>query len=316
MAEITVIVPAHNAASFIERTLQSVLTQDFPDLELIIVDDGSIDDTHQVLAAAASGDRRIVVVSQENQGVSKARNSGLRAASAATNAVMFLDHDDILLPGALTRLSQALYANSAVSAAHGTASVIDSSGNPASDVDSQALGLVRKRLVQGQGLMAAAKVGGVEMPDNEPTTFAALVYTSCITSPGQVLIRNSALKQAGGFDPGTAPSDDWDLYLRLSRIGPIAFFPEPVLGWRQHDKNASRDRLKMKRSSVAVRRKLLARSSKLSAAELAIVRTQFAYTTMALLASTGRHDGKTDFRTDLLPALGLFALSLVSFPAR
>jgi glycosyltransferase involved in cell wall biosynthesis len=316
MAEITVIVPAHNAAAFIEPTLASVLTQDFTDIELILVDDGSIDDTHTALERAASSDRRVVIVSHENKGVSGARNSGLQAASASTNAVLFLDHDDVLLPGALTRLSQALYADRSASAAHGTASVIDAHGSLLDGANAKELGLARWQLPDGQGLVGAAKIGPVPLPDGAPTTFATLVYTSCITSPGQVLIRNSSLRDAGGFDPATAPSDDWDLYLRLSRIGHIAFVPDTVLGWRKHISNASRDRVKMKRSSVAVRTKLVSRAAKLTGPELATVRRQFAYTALALVNSAMRRDGKTDVKTDLLPALRLYLQSLLASPAR
>jgi glycosyltransferase involved in cell wall biosynthesis len=316
MAEITVIIPAHNAAEFIGPTLESVLTQDFTDIELIVVDDGSTDNTLEALEAAATRDRRIVIVSQPNQGVSKARNAGLRSASSTTNALMFLDHDDILLPRSLARLSQALISGSGASAAHGEATVIDADGNPIEAVDPNALGLVRRRLSDDRSLVSAAGTRTIELESGEATTFAALVYTSCITSPGQVLIRSSAIRQIGGFDPATAPSDDWDLYLRLSRLGPLAYLPEPVLGWRKHEFNASRDKARMKRSSYAVRRKLVDRSSRLNSAELAIVRRQFAYTAAALVASVSKRDPATDLRSDLIPALKLFVRAILARPAK
>jgi glycosyltransferase involved in cell wall biosynthesis len=312
MSEAAVIVAAYNAEPFIAPTLDSVLSQDFDDIEVIVVDDGSRDGTGRVLEAYAAADKRVMVATQTNLGVSGARNTGLRTAGANTELVLFLDHDDVLLPGALSTLAETLRKSPAASAAHGAVTVIDRDGRADPSADPKSLGLVRRRLVEPGGLIEALKNGPLEMPATEPTTFASLVYTSCITSPGQVLIRRQALREAGEFDPATAPSDDWDLFLRIARVGPIAYADKPVLGWRRHDANASRDIALMKRSSLAVRNKLLNRSSNLTRAQLAVVRRQFAYTAIALLAAYLKRQPDCDLGTDLLPALRLYARSLAT----
>ena len=314
MADIAVVVPAYNAERFIEATLLSVLTQGVEHLELIVVDDGSTDGTPQMLEAFASADTRVVVVTQPNRGVSNARNTGLDALSQDKLTVLFLDHDDTLLPNALVDLYNLLCTQPNASAVHGLVSVIGPEGEPAAG-DAKELGLNRRRLPVGKGLVWAVKHGPEDVPTAGPTTFDSLVYSSCITSPGQVLMRRSALRDAGKFDPATAPSDDWDLYLRLSRIGPIAFVNRPVLGWRRHDSNASRNIARMKSSSYAVRSKLLSRETRLTSAEIAIVRRQFAYTAAALLNAYRLRQAGCDFKIDVLPAVKLFLRS-VATPAR
>jgi glycosyltransferase involved in cell wall biosynthesis len=105
MAEVTVVVPTFNCARFISNALNSVLTQSLQDFEIIIVDDGSFDDTGEIVKPYLD-DRRIHYVLQENKGPSKARNHGI--ALANTKYLAFLDADDALAPEALSALHAAL----------------------------------------------------------------------------------------------------------------------------------------------------------------------------------------------------------------
>lgn len=102
MAEISVIVPVYQAEKFLEACVESVLSQDFQDWELLLVDDGSTDGSNAICRRYASADSRIRLIEQANGGVSEARNTGLDRASA--RYVTFLDADDELLPGALSWL--------------------------------------------------------------------------------------------------------------------------------------------------------------------------------------------------------------------
>ena len=97
---ISIIIPAFNAENHLRRAVQSVLRQTFPHWELIIVDDGSTDDTRTIADALTAGDARIRVVHQSNQGLSGARNRGI--AESSGELIQFLDADDELLP---TKLS-------------------------------------------------------------------------------------------------------------------------------------------------------------------------------------------------------------------
>ena len=99
---VSVIIPAYNAAETLERACQSVLTQDYGDVELVVVNDGSVDATGSILTQLQQRHANLVVVNQENGGVCKARNAGLEAATGSY--VAFLDADDEMLPGALKLL--------------------------------------------------------------------------------------------------------------------------------------------------------------------------------------------------------------------
>src|SRR4029450_5225599 len=88
--KVSVIIPTYNGAGFIGETIDSVLEQTYQDFELIVVDDGSTDETHKVLNSY--GDK-LKICSQANRGVTAARNAGIQAASG--ELIAFLDHDDL-----------------------------------------------------------------------------------------------------------------------------------------------------------------------------------------------------------------------------
>ncbi len=97
--KVSVVVSAYQKAQFLPRTLQSVLDQTFQDFEAIVVDDGSTDDTHEIVENFAKNDSRVKYIYQENQGPGSARNTGIRAAQA--DLVALLDGDDAWLPDKL-----------------------------------------------------------------------------------------------------------------------------------------------------------------------------------------------------------------------
>jgi hypothetical protein len=108
-------------------------------------------------------------------------------------------------------------------------------------------------------------------PANAPTTLAVLAYGNCIFTPGQVLIRRAALDTAGPFDAAISPCDDWDMWLRLSLCGPIAFVDRVVLNWRTHASNGSTEKEQIFRGHAHVRKKLLS-SPALSKEQRGIIR--------------------------------------------
>jgi len=101
MAKLSVIMPAYNAEKYIARSIQSVLSQSWRDLELIVVDDGSVDATVKIVSDIAAEDGRVRLLSIENSGPAMARNHGLDNLGEDTEYVTFIDADDELLPGAL-----------------------------------------------------------------------------------------------------------------------------------------------------------------------------------------------------------------------
>lgn len=111
--KISAVIPAHNMATWIERAIRSVLEQEEDLHELIVVDDGSTDTTASILSSFTD----IRVISQPNRGVSAARNAG--AAAASGDVIVFLDADDVFLPGALEAYKRALSENAQAGAAVG-----------------------------------------------------------------------------------------------------------------------------------------------------------------------------------------------------
>jgi hypothetical protein len=108
------------------------------------------------------------------------------------------------------------------------------------------LGLARRRL-SGHTLKAAFRPA-VFCRQDEDTTFATLLYSNCMTSPGAVLFRTGVLRDVLPFRQSLVPVDDWDIYLRASLHGPFRFIPVPVLRWRMHSANTSANLAGMRRS--------------------------------------------------------------------
>jgi glycosyltransferase involved in cell wall biosynthesis len=228
---VSISIPTHGGR-FLRSAVESIVAQTVQDWELIIVDDGSRDGTAALCTALAASDRRIRVVTHEgNQGIVAARNTAIRSISAQSSYVAFLDHDDLWMPDTLELLMSALTANPAASAAHGRAEHID-------EVDA-------RRPIMGRNGTPLPRMGIdkwrlVPWPSQRPTEFANLVVEDCIVSVGSGLIRRASLERVGPFDPRAERAEDYDLWIRLSRVGPIAFVDREVLAHRLHAGQTSR----------------------------------------------------------------------------
>jgi glycosyltransferase involved in cell wall biosynthesis/predicted O-methyltransferase YrrM len=248
---VSVIIPAYNSEAYLDETISSVLAQSVADWELVIVDDGSADATGELARAFAEQDSRVRVVRQANAGMAAARDRGLAETDPSSEYVAFLDHDDLWHRDTVAVLTSALDSQPWTVAAHGLARYVNERSQPV------ALGRLEAWGRQRRGIAGTELV---PWPQQHPTTFDVLAYTNCIATMGAILIRRAALDQVGQFDPAAAPCDDWDLYLRLSTVGEIAFIDRVVVDWRAHDLNATRasaGRLVANRGRY-VRRKLLA----------------------------------------------------------
>ena len=207
MPLVSVIVPTHNRARLLGRTLRSILAQDLRDLEVIVVDDGSTDETSRI---ASSADPRIVVIRNARPaGVSAARNAGIARANGAW--IAFCDDDDLWSPVKLSR--QLTAAESA-----GTAWVYAGDVN----VDDQL------RVLSGG-------------PPLDPQAVAAVMprWNPLSSGGSNVVVRASVLASVGGFDPHLCRTEDWDLWIRISRIGPPACVRAPLVAYRFHSGNVS-----------------------------------------------------------------------------
>lgn len=255
MSLASIIIPVYNGERYIAKTIESVQAQSGVDLEIIAVDDGSRDNSERIAASFAAGDSRIKRFSQPNAGIAGARNAGFAHISPSAEFVLFLDHDDLLMPGALSSLIDLLAQNESSPAAHGAAEVIDENGESASisAADAKKLGLQRRRLQNARG---AAFRRACLCAESEPTSFAVFLYSNCITTVGQVLFRRRALEKTGGFDPRVAPLDDLDLYLRTSLLGSFAFAQQTTTLWRRHENNTSGNQRQMRQAYLRYWRKV------------------------------------------------------------
>jgi len=248
LAKVSIIIPAYNAEQFLERTVDSVRAQTFTDWELVILDDGSVDATYSLAQKLASSDPRIRAVKSINGGVANARNAGYRESHSASEYVIFLDHDDTWKAHTLERLVVALEESPASIAAHGLAQTTDMDGVEIGQIHSW-----ERRKVVGNRIAVCDR--------SEPTTFAVLICDCAISTPGIGLIRRSVFEKINRgdgvyYDQAVASGDDWDMWLRLSLHGDIAFVDEVLLDWRQHGDNGSKNESVTFAAEAKVRRKM------------------------------------------------------------
>jgi glycosyltransferase involved in cell wall biosynthesis len=206
--KIGVVIPAYNAASCIGVAIASVIAQSHTDWAMLVVDDGSIDGTADVVAGFS--DARIRLIGQANAGVSAARNRGAREVDG--DAVLFLDADDFLAPDALARLAVALESSPRAVASYGGYGFVTADATPGA----RAFGL--KSFREGTGDL-----------------FEALLERNLFANGGHVLIRRTALDAMNGFRTDIVFGEDWEFWVRLAMRGPFAAVPgrSPLLFVRQ-----------------------------------------------------------------------------------
>ena len=245
---ISIIIPAYNARLYLEQTLDSVLAQTISSWALVVVDDGSQDDTRAIADRYAARDPRIQVYSQANAGVSAARNFGFAQTDPSCELMIFLDADDVWEANALETLAAALNAHPEAPAAYGLARYIDQAGQPLEPGVCEGHQQHRWGIENGRV---------ISWPPDRPTDFSVEAVMERVMTPGTVLVRRSALEASGLFDPSLRLWEDWDLWLRVSRIGGMIFLNTLVLGYRRHDSNASGQPEAVEAAEWQVRRKLL-----------------------------------------------------------
>ena len=227
-SQVSVIIPAYNGSCYIQPAIESVITQTYPNWELIIVDDGSTDNTRQVVQQY--GDK-LQYLYQDNQGVAAARNRGI--ALSRGKWLVFLDQDDYILPDKLTLQVACFQAQT-----H--------------------LGIINSGwyFVNSEGQV----IGEVKPWENLPQlTLADWVVWKPIFL-GAMMFEREWLAQVGGFDPRLQQTCDVELVLRLANIGcPAAWVPQATVCYRQHEGNVSRNALEQARELELVLDQFFAR---------------------------------------------------------
>jgi len=229
---VSVLIPTLSRLSFLERAIRCVVDQTFDDWELIVVDDGSSDDTAAI--ASSLGDERIRIVPQDNRGPAAARNTGVRLAGALL--VSMLDSDDLWLPGYLETMARALDADRDAALAYTDAWVLN-----------DATGRVRK----------TTEMTDQRPPDPPPAAARAFleelirrnfVYNS-------VTARRDVLLGLGGYDERLWTGEDWELWLRVAASGRRCVRAPGVLAvHRDHLGSLSSDAERMRLGDLEVYR--------------------------------------------------------------
>jgi glycosyltransferase involved in cell wall biosynthesis len=202
MPLVSVVVPAYNVSKTIGDTINSILKQTFTDFEVIIINDGSTDNTLEVIDQIR--DPRIQVFSYENGGLPEARNRGIDRATG--EFITFIDADDLWTPDKLERQVDSLQQNPEAGLAYSWTCFMDSEGKSFSK----------------------------DFPYNvEGNVYPRLLVGNFITSGSNVMLRASAIESVGRFDRNLKSIEDWDYWLRVAAQWPFVLVPQYQILYRQ-----------------------------------------------------------------------------------
>ena len=256
ITSVAVVVPAYNAARFVGETIASVRAQTFRNVTVVAVDNGSTDETEKSTAGADIAFRL-----EPNRGPAAARMAGL-AAVADWDAVVFLDADDRLHPDAVGTLVAALEQTPNSPVAYGNARYINAHGTPIREGELERTTAARPRIQRGRLVWGRT---------SHVTTFHSIAAWSPAMTPGMALIRRESFERVGGWDGAVGHASDWDLWIRLARLGDFVFVDNVVLDYRIHGENMSLDIQRLRSSEMAVAQKALACSDNTSGHVAALI---------------------------------------------
>jgi len=206
-ALVSVIIPCYNQAQFLAEAIESVLAQTYREIEIVVVDDGSPDDTREVVSRYPG----VRYVRQENQGLAGARNTGFKQSKG--EYVVFLDADDHLTPNAIESHLSCFAEHSETGFAVG-------------DIDHMTLN--------------GSYAGSPRWPLLESNQYEALLRVNHVANTIAVMFRREVLEQLGGFKPACSPAEDYELLLRAARLFPSRHHRSVVAQYRRYSAGLSR----------------------------------------------------------------------------
>ena len=222
VATVSVVIPAYNYAHFLPAAVDSALAQTLPPLEILIIDDGSTDNTASLVAARYSSNPLVRYIHQPNAGLSAARNTGIR--EARSEFVAFLDADDMWKPDFLAEM-MARFARLPAEFA-----IVASSSQP---VSASGEPLPRKQLL-AKG-------------DREFTATDILFKTRF--APSATVVRSKVFKELGGFDTALRSSEDRDMWIRIASRHRVVRSKEQLVTVRRHGTGMSTHADRMKQNT-------------------------------------------------------------------
>lgn len=210
---VSVLIPAFNRAAYIHETVESVLSQNYENIELIVIDDGSTDGTYEILAQYAE-DGKITLLThpgRDNRGQAASLNLGLQ--SARGDYVAILDSDDLFLPGKIEVQANYLNRHPDVGLVYGMGEGVDGEGHWLYDIHS---------------------------PDHvEPNDPNAVLLDCYFLLPQNALVRRSVYEQVGLFEERFRAAQDHDMLIRIAENTRFAFIPKKLFQYRRHGDSIS-----------------------------------------------------------------------------
>lgn len=204
---VSVIIPNYDYAHFLRETIDSVLAQTYPKIEIVVVDDGSSDASKDILEGY--GDQ-IQAIFQQNQGVSAARNNGAKMSHG--EYVAFLDADDSWLPTKIEKQVKRFEQDEKLGLVHVGVDEVDAEGNS-----------LLKRLEGLEGDVA--------------DDLLMLKREGVLGGGSGLMVPRRVFDEVGGFDTRLSTSADWDMFYQVSSRYPVGFVPEILLKYRIHNSN-------------------------------------------------------------------------------
>lgn len=225
---VSLIITTYNRANLVTQAIDSVLSQTRAPDEIIVIDDGSSDDTQTVLSTYNPPVR---VIRRENGGLSAARNTGLEYATS--DLIAFLDDDDTLTPNSIEDRARFLEENSAIDVVYGEISITD--------------------LTENARVLFGAKTG---IPAPSGNVFAAFAERN--RRPVHAfMFRRSVIERVGIFDTTLSCLEDYDFWLRVSAKSQFQYMPQVVGNYRFHGAQMTSLRRRMAETEITVRESIL-----------------------------------------------------------
>jgi glycosyltransferase involved in cell wall biosynthesis len=257
MPKVSVVIPTYDRAHFLDDAIRSVLAQTFDDFELIIVDDGSTDNTREVVNSFE--DSRIKYIYQENRGVSAAYNSGILASSS--EFIAFLDSDDLWLPQKLELQVKLLDSRPDVALVCSDGYIFDNRTN-------STLGRFWRGVPFGYRV-------DPQRASREP--LKEMLFWGCFITESLVMVRREVFNEVGGYDESLRDHVDWDMYVRVCQRFAIETIDTPLAKKRKHEANLSSNFDLLYKGAEIVLNKAI-HSYSLKPDELSILRRRLART--------------------------------------
>jgi glycosyltransferase involved in cell wall biosynthesis len=254
---VSVIIPTYNRAAYLREAIDSVLGQTFVDFELIVVDDGSTDNTKEVVASIE--DSRIFYKYQENSGVAAARNTGITISKG--EYIAFLDSDDVWLPHNLEIKVRSLDTHPAAGLVCSDAYILDS----------------HFCHILGRRWHNRELHDWVDIKIAIKYPLQTMLRRGCFITPQACVMRRKVFNLTGYFDESLSTHEDWDLFIRIIQNFPIEILDTPLLKIRRHENSLSANWDKMYFGAINVLNKAIS-SQILSAEELYLIKRRLAYT--------------------------------------